>query len=244
MTNTVLITGATSGIGLELARLLANSHRLVLIGRKSPDALSDERFTQDTYCQADLSSPESVPIISSFLVRQNIQRLHLVIHNAAVGFYGTVEAQPDDKLQALLQTNLYSPIHLTQAVLPLMKPSDKLVFVSSVAASLPVPDYAVYGASKAALSGFARNLRLELGNAPAVQVIYPGAVRTDMHRKSGVPEDKLNSARFPSAAQVAAQILQASRTRRREVTLGLANRLLRLAGRFLSDPLDFLAGLR
>ena len=89
----------------------------------------------------------------------------------------------------------------------------------------------MYAAAKAAGEGFFRSLRIELAGAVEVQVLRPGAVRTEMHRKSGIsiPDDV--RARFPSAATTAAQIANRIEGPPRWATLGLSNQLLHSIGR-------------
>ncbi|MCA9836606.1 MAG: SDR family NAD(P)-dependent oxidoreductase [Trueperaceae bacterium] len=238
MARIVLITGATSGIGLELAKQFhAGGDKVIILGRKGRDELAYELFYQTSYIQADLSQEDAGARVLSFLRLAEISRLDLLIHNAAIGYYGSFENQGKPSVETLLQTNLYAPIALTHALLPKMSQSGKIVFVSSVAANLPVPDYAVYGASKAALSGFARNLRLEQTEL-SIQTIYPGATRTPMHEKSGVPRGKLKLERFPSAQEVASKLYKAIDSKRSEVTIGQGNSVLRVLGRYFQPLLD------
>ncbi len=109
---------------------------------------------------------------------------------------------------------------------------------------LPVPDYAVYGATKAALESFAYNLRPELRGQATIQVIAPGATRTAMHAKSGAPLDRLGWERFPPVDAVAAQIIQAIQRGKTFSTLGSANQLARFGGRHAAWLVDRLMGRR
>lgn len=239
MSRTVLITGTTSGLGLELAKLYAPTSRLLLLGRKPLSKLTDKLFHDHAYCQCDLSKPNCAEVVKEWLEIEGISSLDLLLHNAGVGHYGHLSRQTDKSLDELLQTNLYAPIRLTHALVPHLKQAKgKLVFISSVAANLPVAKYSVYGASKAALSGFARSLRLELPDVK-VQTIYPGAIQTEMHSKSGATT--LNTKNFPSAEQVAKKIVRAISGRKREVTIGLENQILRNAGYYFSRVSDFIA---
>jgi short-subunit dehydrogenase len=252
VSKTVLITGATSGLGLELARLYAPTSRLLLLGRKPlskliqskliQSKLSDKLFHDHAYCQCDLSKPNCADIVKEWLEIEGITSLDLLIHNAGVGYYGNLLRQTDKSLDELLQTNLYAPIRLTHALLPHLKQAKgKIVFISSVAANLPVAPYSVYGATKAGLAGFARNLRLEL-NDVNIQTIYPGAIQTDMHRKSGAT--KLAVQNFPSAQKIARAIVKAINTSNREVTLGRGNQFVRNAGYYFARVSDFVARVR
>jgi short-subunit dehydrogenase len=237
VSKTVLITGATSGLGLELARLYAPSSRLLLLGRKPLPKLDDKLFHDHAYCQCDLSKPNCAEIVMETLEIEGISSIDLVIHNAGVGYYGHLLRQSEKSVDELLAVNLYAPIRLTHALLPrIKKAKGKLVFISSVAANLPVAKYSVYGSSKAALSGFARNLRLELTDV-SVQTIYPGAIQTDMHRKSGATA--LNTKNFPTAEKVAQKIVRAAATNKSEVTIGFTNQVLRNMGYYATRLTDF-----
>jgi short-subunit dehydrogenase len=112
------------------------------------------------------------------------------------------------------------------------------VYISSVASALPTPDYAGYGATKAALDGFAANLRIELCGRVRVQTIAPGATRTAMHAKSGAPLDRLGWRRFPPPERVAGAIVDAIDRGRPVTTIGRRNGLLRFGGRYLGDAID------
>ena len=237
---TIVITGATDGIGLALAQHYHTiGERLVLIGRRSLDVLDPHLFTPETYCRVDLAQPFAAPLIADWLGRRAIRRLDLLIHNAGIGAYSPPAAQTSDSVDALLDTNLRAPIALTHALLPLLVAAHgRVVFIGSVAAALPVPDYAVYGATKAALEGFARSLRVELRGQVGVQVVHPGATRTAMHTKIGVPLDQIGWQRFPSPDRVAGHIVRAIAGRKQVVTIGSGNRLLRFAGRQLGSVVD------
>lgn len=239
----ILITGATDGIGLALARAYQQQDvRLILVGRRPHSELDSALFTPQCYCQSDLSTSQSATALSSWLHEQHVSELDLVIHNAGLGYIGAVTTQSAPSINALLQVNLWTPIALTHLLYPLVKRRrGKFVFISSVATGLATPDYAVYTATKAALEGFVRSWQIELtaeGNPVRAQVIRPGATRTHMHRKSGGDPTQLGWQRFPTPERVARQIMDALATERRVVTLGFGNRLLHLAGTQLAGPVD------
>lgn len=236
-----LITGATDGIGLALARLYRRQNRpLVLLGRRpfAQTPLVDD-FSPASYCQADLSHPDCGEAVAGWLRAAGISQIGRLIHNAAAGYYGPTAAQPGNSIRQITATNLTAPVSLTHTLLPLLaRPGGQIVFISSVVAALPCPDYAVYGASKAALDAFALNMRLEVGDDLRVQVIRPGATRSGMHAKSGLSPERVNWQRFPSAETVAAQIEQAIEEGRPAATLGLGNRLAHWSGRYLGGWVD------
>jgi short-subunit dehydrogenase len=240
MPKTILITGATDGIGLALAQHYhRQGARLILIGRRPLAELDPHFFDKANYCQSDLVDPQAARLIVQFLQAQQIEQIHRLFQNAGVGYVGPIAAQSAASIRQLVDVNLAAPVALTHTLLPWLRPvRGKVIFISSVAAGLPAPDYAVYGAVKAALDGLARNLRIELGDALSLQVIHAGATRTGMHRKAGVDPGRMDWTRFPPAEDVAAKIALAAERNRAEVTLGAFNWLLYRSGVWLGAVID------
>jgi short-subunit dehydrogenase len=227
----LLITGATDGLGLALAHHAATQgYRLVLVGRRPLATLSDPLFTPDTYCEADLSQSDCGVRAVAFLQSRGITHLDYLVHNAGVGYVGDIESQSSASIHELMNVNVNAPLVLTQPLLPLLKAArGKIVLISSVVAPHATPRYAVYSATKSALEGWVRSLRLELAGQVRVQVIAPGAIRTAMHTKSGMSASQVR--RFPPAPQVAAALFDTMRRDdRNRVIGGGMNPLIRTAG--------------
>ncbi len=237
---TALITGATDGIGLALARIYrARGARLALVGRRFIGDLDRGLFMPETYCRADLSRPDCAAEVERFLQMRGIERIDLLIQNAGTGYYGPVEDQTPAGIRNLLAVNLMTPIRLLHRLYPYLERSGgKVVLIGSVVSAIACPDYAVYAATKAAIEAFGLSLRAELKGRVSVQVIHPGATRTGLHAKIGLSRDEVDWERFPSAERVAAKIARAIEGRRPVVTIGVGNRLVRWAGRFLGSALD------
>ena len=247
MSKVILITGATSGIGLALAQQYgAEGHRLVLLGRKPLATLRDPVFTPESYCQVDLGESHTavVETVTNWLREKEITHLDLLIHNAGIGYYGSPAAQASDHIQQLIQVNLKTPIALTHALHSwLLRGERQIVFVSSVASVLPTAVYATYTASKAALDGFARSLRVELGENWRVQVLHPGATATEMHAKVGMPSAKIEQGNFAPVDQVASEMRQAiSHAKGRNIAIGASNKLVRTVGQIAPQPLEWAMG--
>ncbi|MCB0192864.1 MAG: SDR family NAD(P)-dependent oxidoreductase [Anaerolineae bacterium] len=238
--DTILITGATDGLGLALAHYYRpTAKRLILVGRRAFQDVPLTEFDPNTYCRIDLAQANGAEVIDNWLEARNIRHLDLLIHNAGTGYYGAIDQQSWADIEQLVAVNLWAPIALTRQLLPcLQKRRGKVVFISSVAAMLPAPDYAVYGATKAALDGFARSLRVELKGSIDIQVIHPGAARTGMHAKSGISRETMDWERFPPTEKVAKKIAKAIATKKPSVTIGAGNSLLGFAGLYLGRVID------
>lgn len=143
---TVIISGATDGLGLALARLYAaRGTRLVLLGRRPRTMLDTRLFTEETYCQVDLAERGCGVAVERFLRERGIATVDLLLQNAGVGFHGPVARQAAASVRELVAVNLRAPIALTHALLPaLWRARGTIAFIGSVAAALPVPEYAAF----------------------------------------------------------------------------------------------------
>ncbi|MGL5098046.1 MAG: SDR family NAD(P)-dependent oxidoreductase, partial [Planctomycetia bacterium] len=231
----MLVTGAAGGLGVELARLFHERDWRVLAVYRPPPAGTPlpTDFPADVVTipvdALDAAGPSQLLFHLDHLA---VQRLDLVVHNAAVGWFGPPWNQPEDSLRRLLEIDLWSPIALTHALLPRMANGrGRFVFIGSVAAVLPTPFFAAYSAAKAGLDGFVRSLRLETRGVVDVQIIHPGPIRTMLHERSGADRDALGWKRFPTARTVARQVVDAVGRRRRVVSPGVVPSLLFRGGR-------------
>jgi short-subunit dehydrogenase len=183
---TALITGASSGIGKELARQLAPHARcLLLVARRVEllEALSAEvaRSGLRVHCiAADLADPNSVSELIAE-IRATGESPTFLVNNAGLGDHGPFAESEWDRVDAMLEVNMKALTRLTHALLPRMLQMGRgaILNVGSIAGYLPVPGMAVYAASKAFVNSFSESLRAELrGTGVSVTVLCPGPVDT------------------------------------------------------------------
>ena len=187
MGNTALITGASGGIGEQLARYhAARGGDLVLVAR-SEDKLKDlQAELQNSHkikvmvIAADLAQPESAAQIFSATEESGLQ-IDMLINNAGFGGHGKFHERDLVKDQAMMQVNMVSLVNLTHLYLQGMvqRNSGKILHVASTAAFLPGPLQAVYYATKAFVVSFSQAIAKELeGTGVTSTALCPGAVAT------------------------------------------------------------------
>ncbi|PKG81035.1 short-chain dehydrogenase [Colwellia sp. 75C3] len=180
-TQTVLITGATSGIGLALFEQYVTQGANVIACGRNEDKLADIASRAFKTCNFDITQP--VQIASA---AEEIEALDLLILNAGDCRYIDDAKNFDGELFAnIIDTNLSSLGALLQYFLPKVKKGGQVVFVSSSATILPFPRSEAYGASKAGMDYLANSLRLDLvEHGIDVTLVHPGFVSTPLTDKN------------------------------------------------------------
>jgi uncharacterized protein len=197
---TALITGASSGIGLELARLFAaDDSNLVLVARREERlrALADElksEFGVDVFVLAkDLSQKSAPREIFDELQRQGIQ-VDVVVNNAGFGARGRFAELGEEAQVDMIQVNTVALTHLTRLFLPgiIERGRGGILNVGSLAGFQPGPNLAVYYATKAYVLSFTEALSEEVTN-PDIKItcLAPGPVRTEFGEKSELDDSLL-----------------------------------------------------
>lgn len=174
---TALVTGASSGIGLEVARELAARGYRVLGTSRNPDTIPDDkRLPGVEYVALDLADRDSIQACA-----EAVGDVDIVVHNAGESQSGPLEELPNDAVDRLFQTNVFGPVQLTQRLLPHMRSQHygRVITVGSMLASFPIAHRGSYCAAKAALKGFAMAARQELSPFGVwVAHVEPGSIAT------------------------------------------------------------------
>jgi len=211
---TVLITGASGGLGALVARQLADEGaRVTALGRTRPEGVAN-------FLPHDLSTPAGIEAAARGVQGQ---RWDILVNLAGVQHFGPVDAEDPRDLMAGYLVNLVAPVRLTQAVLPGMQArgAGQIVNIGSIFGSINFAHFATYSSAKAGLRGFSQALRREVtGTGVDVTYVAPRAVRTAMISDRVLEFAKLTQMHIDPPEATARRIVSAIRARRRDVYLG------------------------
>jgi hypothetical protein len=242
MAKPVLITGASSGIGYELARVCAaKQHDLILVARRE-DRLKDLKAQLEaahgvqvwTY-QADLTDAATRQQVFDW-TQSLAQPLYALVNNAGFGHLEPFAKADWDKQNAMLQLNIVALTHFTRLFLPglMAQGQGRIVNVASTAAFLPGPYMAVYYASKAYVLSFTEAISSELEDTGVTATtLCPGPTQSEFQDQAQMGEVPLFSGKLPSAADVAIYGYEAMEAGQRLAIHGVTNNVLAFATRLL-----------
>lgn len=196
---TVLITGATSGIGLELAKLFARDHYNMVLVARYEDTLNEVAAQFRTLGAGEVSIiPQDLSVSEAALkVFEETQRkgimVDILVNDAGVGIYGRFSDTSIELEHQIIHLNIVSMLHLTKLYLRdmLSRKSGRILQLASVASYQPTPLLAVYAATKAFVLSFSDALGTELeGTNVTVTTLIPKATDTDFFAKAGMGDTK------------------------------------------------------
>jgi short-subunit dehydrogenase len=237
---TALITGASAGIGLDLARLMAPDHDLILVARSQGklEALGKELEAQHGshvhVLPADLSRPESPGEIFMEIARRGLQ-VDVLINNAGFGVYGyfSKTSLPDEL--HMVQVNITALTHLTKLALPgmLERKHGRIMHVASTAGFQPGPLMSVYYATKAYVLSFSEAIANELnGSGVTVTCLCPGPTETEFASRAKLEKTRLFKLGAMTSHDVARIGLAGMLRGRTLIVPGVKNKLLAQSVRF------------
>jgi len=247
MSKTALVTGASAGLGAELARLFAaDGHDIVVVARRQDklDALAREikanhKVTVHVIVE-DLARPGAAKRLTEELARRGIE-IEYLVNNAGFGTTGMFAEHDLGREIEMVQVNVVALVELTHLQLAAMmaRKSGRVLNLGSTAGFVPGPFMAVYYASKAFVNSFTEALSVELaGTGVTATVCCPGATATEFAEVAGNDKTPLFKARVMGSREVAEEAYRAMMRGEPTIITGFMNKLriasLRLAPRGLA----------
>jgi short-subunit dehydrogenase len=240
-----VVTGASEGIGAELARVFAaRGHDLALVARRADrlEGLADDIVARGAarrplVVALDLCAADAIEALAKALDAAEAG-VEILVNNAGFGLVGPVEKLDPAEQLAIVDLNLRALTALTLRFLPeIIAHQGAIMNVASIAAFMPGPNFAIYYASKAYVLSFSESLAQELrSRGVRVSCLCPGPVETGFQARSGFElEGKMALARLAlvSAADVARQGYDGLMAGRRVVVPGFTNQIIVFFARFV-----------
>jgi short-subunit dehydrogenase len=241
VSNTALVTGASSGIGAAIAAELASrGFSLLLVARREErlrtlaTEITSEYDVGAEVIACDLGREDERDRLQSELGGRG-RAVEVLVNNAGFGHQADFARSPRERMVEMVKLNVEAVVDLTSRFLTPMveRGRGSVINVASVGAFQPLPGSAVYGASKAFVLSFSEAVRTELrGSGVTVTAVCPGPVRTEFMAVAEIPgvEDRTPGIVWSSAEDIARQAVDGAAHDKRVVVPGLLNRAGALAG--------------
>jgi NAD(P)-dependent dehydrogenase (short-subunit alcohol dehydrogenase family) len=182
VSKTVLITGASSGIGAATAQYFARQGWNVAATMRSPQQAGDWTKVRNVICpRLDVTLPETIDSAVSETI-ERFGRIDVLVNNAGYALMGPIEGVTREQLEQQFQTNVFGLVSTIQTVLPIMRQqgSGTIVNVASIGGRLAFPIASSYHATKWAVEGLSESIRYELRRFNIqVKIIEPGGIKTN-----------------------------------------------------------------
>lgn len=245
----VLITGATGGLGSELARLLAREGAQLVVTSRSQAALDEliaslpERARVHAVI-ADLGVPGVAKRLAEAALTA-VGQVDALFNNAGIGYFALLEEATEENIRHLFEVNTFSPTSLMKALVPSMKArrAGRIVNIVSAAGRVPIPTVSVYGGSKSALAVMANTMRLEL-EPFGIDIInvYPGTTDSAFEENALREEDRPGLCPTERCGvprtEMAKRVLAAAKGRSGEVWLEVQGKWLSAASLIFPSYVD------
>ena len=187
MENVILITGASSGIGHETAKLFQSKNWKVAATMRSPEKAGDLQKIADVETfRLDVTDVASIKAAIARAL-EKFSRIDAVVNNAGYGLLGPFEAATPEQIESQFETNLFGLFNVCREIIPYFREQKRgtIVNISSLGGRVPFPFSSLYNATKFAVEGFSESLQYELEPFKIrVKLIEPGPIKTDFYSRS------------------------------------------------------------
>lgn len=187
MDKVILITGASSGIGLHTAKLFQSKNWKVAATMRTPEKAIDLQKIVDVECfRLDVTDVESIRTAIAGTL-DKFGRIDVVVNNAGYGLVGAFEAATQEQIERQFATNVFGIMNVCREILPYFREQKRgyIVNVASVGGRMTFPLYSVYHSTKWAVEGFSESLQYEVAKYNIrIKIIEPGPIKTDFYARS------------------------------------------------------------
>ncbi|MCA6079077.1 SDR family NAD(P)-dependent oxidoreductase [Fulvivirga sedimenti] len=236
-----LITGASSGIGLEIARYMASkNHDVILVARRRTNLEKLQKEIKDRYqtdvkvYDRDLSNPAVAVELFNEIRNEGIN-VSMLVNNAGFGDYGEFKDLPMDRSLDMISVNISSLVALSRLFLEdaVTLNRGRILNVASILSFFPFPNYAVYAATKAFVLSFSESLRAELSETGiSVSALCPGPTDTEFTTEEMLKSNSYKGFKQMDAAEVARQGVDGMMKGKDIIIPGLMNKIITQTPRF------------
>lgn len=187
MDNVILITGASTGIGLETAKLFQSKNWKVAATMRSPEKSEElQRIADVETFRLDVTDVESIKAAIAGTL-EKFGRIDAVLNNAGYGLLGPFEAASTEQIERQFQTNVFGLFNVCREIIPYFREQKRgtIVNISSLGGRVGLPFSSLYSATKFAVEGFSESLQYELEPFKIrIKIIEPGPIKTDFYSRS------------------------------------------------------------
>ncbi len=260
MDQVILITGASSGIGKETAKLFQTKNWKVAATMRTPENSTDlQKIADIELFRLDVTDVDSIKTAIAGAI-EKFGRIDAIVNNAGYGLVGAFEAADAAQIEKQFQTNVFGLMNVCREILPVFREQKKgiIVNVASIGGRVTFPFYSLYNSTKWAVEGFSESLQYEVEQFNIrVKIIEPGPIKTDFYdrsqdvtKKEGltaydymldktIPNMQKNGADAPDGRVVAETIYRAVTDGSKQMRYGVNTKGLLTLRKLLPDSLFF-----